>query len=107
MATRMSPFFDYLYIAWPRIVAVKRTFQANMDVPHAIGRPILAAELRSPTRFPGVRPQRNDTVVTVQSRLRGLPYFDALHIENQRRASLNMQAQSPPRAATGTIRNGR
>lgn len=96
--------FEYVFIAWPRILAIKTVYPANMDVPHALGRPILAAELASPVRFPGVKHYRTDSVVTVQSRLRGLPYFDALNIDTQRRLQLNLQTQSGPRAPTGTVR---
>jgi hypothetical protein len=93
---------EYVYIAWPRIWAVKTVYLANMDVPHALGHAMLRAELTSPMRFPGVKPQRNDSVITVQTALRGLPYFDAQQIQNQKLARLNLQTHSVPRPQTGT-----
>lgn len=95
---------EYVFVAWPRVLAVKTLYPANMDVPHAMGRPILAAELRSPVRFPGPKRIRTDSVVTVQSRLRGLPYFEALTLDRIKRERINLTVQSPPRAPTGTDR---
>jgi hypothetical protein len=94
--TSRSPHYDYVGVAWPRIMAVLRVFQANMDTPHAIGRPLLGTQLRAPVRFPGVPPQRTSSLITVQSRLRGLPYFDALTLNNAKLAHMNLTTQSPP-----------
>lgn len=95
---------QYVYIAWPRIWGVKTVYPANMDIAHALARPMLRAELTSPVRFPGPKRARTSTLITVQTRLRGLPYFDAYQIQQQKLATLNMQARSGPRAPTGTVR---
>lgn len=95
-------YIEWVGLVWPRIWGVKRVYVANMDVPYAIAAPILRAELTSPIRFPGPKSQRSDTVITVQTRLRGLPYFDAQQVENQRLARLNLQRRSAPRQPTGT-----
>lgn len=93
---------QYVFIAWPRVWAVKTVYPANMDVPYALAHTMLRAELTSPMRFPGVKPQRNDSVITVQTALRGLPYFDAQQIQQQKLARLNLTTKSPPRPVTGT-----
>jgi len=95
------PFVD---LAWPRIMTLRYMFPANMDVPHALARPMLRAELTSPIRFPGPKRARTDSVITVQTQLRGLPYFDAYAVQQQKLARLNLSAQSGPRPMTGTRR---
>lgn len=97
-------FQDWIGIVWPRILGVRRVFPANMDVPHALARPMLRAELTSPIRFPGPKRAETRSVITVQTRLRGLPYFDAYQIQQQKLAQLNLQSRSGPRAPTGTKR---
>jgi hypothetical protein len=101
---RMSPVTDYIAIVWPRIWGVRRTFQANMDVPHALGRPMLAAEIRSPIRFRGPKPQLTSSLISPQTVLRGVPMFDAVAFNNAKLAALNLATQSPPRPPTGTRR---
>lgn len=91
----------FLAIVWPRVWGVRTVYPANMDVPHALAHTMLRAELTSPMRFPGVKPQRNDTIITVQTALRGLPYFDAQQIQAQKLARLNLNTRSGPRAPTG------
>ena len=93
------PFID---LAWPRILTLRFLFPANMDVPHALARPMLRAELTSPVRFPGPKRARSDSVITVQTQLRGLPYFDAYQIQQQKLARLNLAARNAPRAMHGT-----
>lgn len=93
------PFVD---LAWPRIMTLRYMFPANMDVPHALARPMLRAELTSPMRFPGPKRARTDSVITVQTQLRGLPYFDAYQIQAQKLAQLNLRTQNAPRAQHGT-----
>lgn len=89
-------FLDFVYMGWPRVLAIQRVYQANMDLPHVMARPIVHAMLTSPMRFPGVKPQRNDSVITVQSRLRGVPYFNAVRMEQARRQALYIGRQNPP-----------
>ena len=95
---------SFLEIVWPRIWGVRTVYPANMDVPYALARPMLRAELTSPMRFPGAKRARTDSVITVQTRLRGLPYFDAYQIQQQKLAQLNLRTQSPPPPVTGTRR---
>lgn len=101
---RPNVFYDYVAVVWPRILGVVRIRPANMDIPHALGRPMLRAELLSPIRFHGPKRARTDSVVTVQTQLRGLPYFDAYRIQQQKLANLNLRTRSGPRAPTGTAR---
>lgn len=93
---------EYVYLAWPRIWAVKTVYPANMDVAHALARPMLHAELTSPIRFPGPKRVRTDSVITVQTQLRGLPYFDAYQIQQQKLARLNLSTRNTPRAVHAT-----
>jgi len=95
---------NLIEMVWPRIWGVQTIYPANMDVPHALARPMLRAELTSPIRFPGPKRAETRSVITVQTRLRGLPYFDAYQIQQQKLAKLNLQARSGPRAPTGTTR---
>lgn len=92
----------FLAIVWPRIWGVRTVYPANMDVPHALARPMLRAELTSPMRFPGPKRARTDSVITVQTQLRGLPYFDAVQIQRQKLAQLNLTTRSAASAPTGT-----
>ena len=105
MNQRFSPFFDYLEVVWPRILGVRRVFQANMATPHAMARPILAAEIRSPVRFPGPKPQLTSSLITPQTVLRGVPMLDAIAWNNAKLANLNLATRSPQRPETGTIRS--
>ncbi len=95
---------QFVTMVWPRIWGVRTVYPANMDVPYAIAHPILRAELTSPMRFPGVKPQRTDSVITVQTALRGLPYFDAQQFQARKLARLDLTTRSAQRATTGTRR---
>lgn len=97
-------FRDFVMTVWPNVLGVQRVFQANMDPPHAIAKPLVHSSHIAPYRFRGVKPFRTDSVITRQSQLRGLPFFDALRLDQVRRESLNMRAQSAPPPAARTIR---
>ena len=53
-------------------------------VTNALNRPWLAASINGPIKHPGWVPQRTSSMVTPQSILHGVPYLEAVQLEQKR-----------------------